>query len=304
MLKKLLAGLFQPELDKLRSELEAKMAAQAQEQQALLAQAQAELAQARQERDALQPLPAQLRGLEQERDQLLQQLKDQSQQQQQAQAQQASTVQAEADVLRDQLATETTARQQAEQRVQTLESEAASLQKHLQEKQHSIEALESEKTRLQLRTQMLQQEQAKAVAAQPVAQPEPVQDALIRPPARSRKKVLIVDDAATTRILQKNMLESAGYEVVMGNDGQQGQSLMSEHLPDLVITDIEMPRMNGFELTTWIKQSPYREVPVLMVTSYSDEAFQQKGLQAGANGFVEKKSFNQKTFLEIIQHYV
>lgn len=149
-------------------------------------------------------------------------------------------------------------------------------------------------------------------AAQQTVQPQslatptspPVSAELISPPAREVKKVLIVDDAATTRVLQKNMLESAGYEVVMGHDGKQGQAMIPEHLPNLVITDIEMPLMDGFALTEWIKTSPYREVPVLLVTSHSDSSFREKGEKVGANGFVEKKSFNKKTFLEIIEKYL
>ncbi|PKL75994.1 MAG: hypothetical protein CVV27_12525 [Candidatus Melainabacteria bacterium HGW-Melainabacteria-1] len=315
MLKKWLAGMFQPELDSLKAEYEQKLTAQNLEHERSLQAAQAETDRLCQELELLAPLKEQITRLEAEALQLRQQLESQANSQT-ADQQQQSILQAELDSLRAQLVSEAAARQAAEQQAGELETrrqhEIQALQAQIAERAASIEALEAEKTRMMLRSQLnpisaptAQQPDSAAAAVATVVAPALEQnDGLIRPPVRSRKKVLIVDDAATTRILQKNMLESAGYEVVMGNDGQQGQSLLAEHLPDLVITDIEMPRMNGFELTTWIKQSAYREVPVLMVTSHSDDSFQQKGLSAGADGFVEKKSFNQKTFLEIIQHYV
>ena len=123
-------------------------------------------------------------------------------------------------------------------------------------------------------------------------------------PERQQKMVLIVDDALTTRILQKNMLESAGFQVIMGKDGLEGQSLCQENHPDLIITDVEMPKMDGFELTRWLKQSTFREIPVLMVTSHADPEFQQKGREAGADDFIEKTNFNQKTFVEIVNRHL
>jgi CheY-like chemotaxis protein len=121
---------------------------------------------------------------------------------------------------------------------------------------------------------------------------------------RQQKLVLIVDDALTTRVLQKNMLESAGFQVIMAKDGLEGQAMCEQNHPDLVITDVEMPKMDGFELTRWIKQSAFRDVPVLMVTSHADPEFQQKGREAGADDFVVKTNFNQKTFVEIVGRHV
>lgn len=320
MLKKLLAGMFQPELDSLKAEYERKLADQGASHEQFVSSLRQSLSSAEQERDQIKPeleqSQARNRELEATVNQLQEQINSTTQAMNTQSQEQMQGFQTETDGLNKQIQQLSADLEWSKGRVSQLETEQASLQALLAESRSQIEALESEKTLLQVRTQLLQQEQASPFREsvgesagesvnETVVKPNgPDADGLIRPPARSKKKVLIVDDAATTRILQKNMLESAGYEVVMGNDGQQGQSLLSEHLPDLVITDVEMPKMNGFELTTWIKQSPYREVPVLMVTSHGDEAFHQKGLQAGADGFVEKKSFNQKTFLEIIQHYV
>lgn len=305
MLKKWLAGMFQPERDALKAEYEQKLAAQAGEHSQALSQSRQELEQLKRERDSLR---GQLETAQDETRRLqeqLQQLRASQQGSADAQNQKLLSLETQAQELRNQHAAEAQARFAAETQQAAIEAQFTIMQQQLDEAKQKIEKLEAEKNLLQVRAQMQQMQQMPpAPAAPPAAPAAPSNGELIRPPARDKKKVLIVDDAATTRILQKNMLEAAGYDVVMGNDGQQGQNMMSEHLPDLVITDIEMPKMNGFELTSWIKQSPYREVPVLMVTSHSDETFQQKGLQAGADGFVEKKSFNQKTFLEIIQHYV
>lgn len=316
MLKKLLAGMFQPELDSLKADCERKLAEQSASHEQLVSGLRQSLSLAEQERDQLKPAfeesQARSRKLEETLHQLQEQINSTTQAMNTQSQEQIQGFQTETETLNKQIQQLMADLEWSKSRVAQLETEQASLQVLLAESRSQIEALESEKTLLQVRTQLLQQEQSAALSeptepaepAEPEAQASVSADGLIRPPMRSKKRVLIVDDAATTRILQKNMLESAGYEVVMGNDGQQGQSLLTEHLPDLVITDVEMPKMNGFELTSWIKQSPYREVPVLMVTSHGDEAFHQKGLQAGADGFVEKKSFNQKTFLEIIQHYV
>lgn len=313
MFKKLLAGMFQPELDSLKAEYERKLADQSSSHEQLISELRRELASVERERDQIKPAYEQTQARSRELEINVSQLQEQINSTQQAMAAQSQEqlqgLNAETDGLKAQLQQQGSELEIATARVSQLESELAAQQALLVEARQNIETLESERTLMQVRAQLKQQEQSTQPASPPVntvavAAESAAVEQLIRPPARSKKKVLIVDDAATTRILQKNMLESAGYEVVMGNDGQQGQTLLTEHLPDLVITDVEMPRMNGFELTTWIKQSPYREVPVLMVTSHGDEAFHQKGLQAGADGFVEKKSFNQKTFLEIIQHYV
>ncbi|MGV3524491.1 MAG: response regulator [Candidatus Sericytochromatia bacterium] len=296
MLKKLFAGLFQADFEQLHKQHAQALKEQEQSHRSQLADLQLLLQSLEEECAQLRPLTTQIQQLEQERAALhsaqnqaaegahqahtaeLNRLQQHQQQLEEA-LQTAQTQQAEAEAR---AATETLSRQEAEQAQHAL--------------QQRLQEMEAQQAVLQTRLQQLAQSQQQA--------PINSEPTLIRPPSRRQKRVLIVDDAATTRALQKNMLESAGFEVFTGQDGEQGRQMMAEYVPDLVITDVEMPRMDGFELTRWIKQSAYREVPVLMVTSFSDEAFRIKGTQAGANGFVEKKSFNQTNFLQIVGQYL
>lgn len=116
----------------------------------------------------------------------------------------------------------------------------------------------------------------------------------------SRKKVLVVDDSITTRTLEKNILETSGFDVVIGTNGEEGCQLLIQHRPDIVITDCEMPLMDGYGFTRWIRASKYKYLPVIMVTSLADDEFKRKGLDAGVDAYIVKGEFNQQNFLEKI----
>jgi two-component system, chemotaxis family, sensor kinase CheA len=119
------------------------------------------------------------------------------------------------------------------------------------------------------------------------------------------KRILVVDDTITTRMLLKNILESAGYQVVATNDGLEAFSTLQEEEFDLVVTDIEMPKMNGFELTTSIRRDPkLAHTPVVLVTSLSSPEDREKGVQAGADAFFIKSRFDHSSLLEIIHRLV
>lgn len=115
-----------------------------------------------------------------------------------------------------------------------------------------------------------------------------------------RKKALVVDDSITTRTLEKNILESSGFEVKVAKDGLEGTEILQSFNPDIVITDCEMPKMNGYEFTRWIRKSQYRDLPVIMVTSLADNEFKIKGMEAGVDSYIVKGEFNQETFLDTI----
>lgn len=117
----------------------------------------------------------------------------------------------------------------------------------------------------------------------------------------NKKKALVVDDSITTRTLEKNILESSGFEVRIAKDGLEGTSVLQEFNPDIVITDCEMPKMNGYEFTKWIRNSNYKDLPVIMVTSLADNEFKLKGLNAGVDSYIVKGEFNQETFLDTIE---
>lgn len=120
--------------------------------------------------------------------------------------------------------------------------------------------------------------------------------------APRRRRVLVVDDSITTRTLEKNILEAVGFEVTVAVDGSEAWSAVLETLPDVVVSDVEMPNMNGLELTRQIKGDPRTQhLPVILLTSLSKPEQQEAGLRAGANAYLVKSRFDQRELLETIQ---
>jgi two-component system chemotaxis sensor kinase CheA len=120
------------------------------------------------------------------------------------------------------------------------------------------------------------------------------------------KNILVVDDSITTRTLEKNILEAAGYIVRLALDGQEAfNTLMTSELPDLVISDIQMPRMDGFSLTARIKKEPRTaNLPVILVTSLDSPEDKARGVDAGADAYIVKRSFDQINLLETITQLI
>jgi two-component system, chemotaxis family, sensor kinase CheA len=125
------------------------------------------------------------------------------------------------------------------------------------------------------------------------------------PQTQQRLRILVVDDSITTRTLEKNILETAGFEVYTAIDGVEAWGLLDEHDFDVVISDVEMPKMNGLELTTRIKQtSHYRNLPVILLTSLSKPEQREAGLRAGADAYLVKTQFDQSELLQTIQSVI
>jgi two-component system chemotaxis sensor kinase CheA len=115
------------------------------------------------------------------------------------------------------------------------------------------------------------------------------------------KRLLVVDDSITARTLLQNILESAGYEVKTAPDGAAGYATLLAEAFDLVVSDVEMPRMDGFELTKRIRGEPkLAELPVVLVTAREAEEDRERGIDAGANAYIVKSSFDQTSLLEVI----
>ena len=116
-----------------------------------------------------------------------------------------------------------------------------------------------------------------------------------------QKSILIVEDSVTSRMLLKNILESSGYRVVTAIDGIDGYTKLKEGSFDAVVSDIEMPRLNGFELTEKIrKDNENKEIPIVLVTSLSKREDREKGIDVGANAYIIKSSFDHSNLLEIL----
>ncbi|PJF29977.1 MAG: hypothetical protein CUN52_05620 [Phototrophicales bacterium] len=117
-----------------------------------------------------------------------------------------------------------------------------------------------------------------------------------------RLRVLVVDDSITTRTLEKNILEASGFEVIVAIDGQEAWEILSEYDFDLIITDVEMPKMDGLELCKRIKSTPkYQHLPVILLTSLAKPEQREAGLKAGADAYLVKSQFDQTELLQTIK---
>ena len=113
--------------------------------------------------------------------------------------------------------------------------------------------------------------------------------------------ILVVDDSITSRTLEKNILESQGYRVTVAVNGQLGWEALQKDNFDLIVTDVEMPDMNGFELTEQIKSSQkYQVIPVIIVTSLANETDRQRGIEVGADAYIVKGHFETKVLLDVV----
>ena len=117
----------------------------------------------------------------------------------------------------------------------------------------------------------------------------------------SRKRVLVVDDSLTVREIEKKLLESRDYLVDIAIDGVDGWNTVRNGNYDLVISDIDMPRMNGIEFITMIKNdAALRNTPVMMVSYKDRPEDKQKGLDAGADYYLTKGSFHDDTLIDAV----
>lgn len=120
-----------------------------------------------------------------------------------------------------------------------------------------------------------------------------------------KKTVLLAEDAMSTAMLEKSILEAAGFAVVIARDGQEAAEKAGQEKFDLVITDILMPRLDGFQLTSHLKKDQvYKDIPVIVVTTRESDADKRKGLEAGADAYLLKSEFTSDTLLETIERLI
>ncbi|MER8817405.1 hybrid sensor histidine kinase/response regulator [Mesorhizobium sp. M0142] len=121
------------------------------------------------------------------------------------------------------------------------------------------------------------------------------------PDLRRRKRVLVVDDSLTVRELERKLLDNNGYEVEVAIDGMDGWNALRSESFDLVITDVDMPRMDGIELVTLMKKDSRLGNTPIMIVSYKDrEDDRRRGLDAGADYYLTKGSFHDETLLHAV----
>ena len=120
--------------------------------------------------------------------------------------------------------------------------------------------------------------------------------------ARTKGNILVVDDSITTRTMERSILITHGYQVQIAVSGEDALEKVANDKFDLVISDVEMPGINGFELTRRLRAiAEYRDVPVIIVSSLSRDEDKRKAIEAGAQAYIVKGSFEQGTLLDTVE---
>lgn len=117
-----------------------------------------------------------------------------------------------------------------------------------------------------------------------------------------RRTVLVVDDSITTRTLEKSVLEQHGFDVRVGVDGLDALQSLTAGGIDVVVSDVEMPNLDGFGLVAAMRRDPrFVDIPVVLVTSLSSEEDRRRGLDLGASAYITKQRFDQRELIETIE---
>lgn len=119
-----------------------------------------------------------------------------------------------------------------------------------------------------------------------------------------KQQILIIEDNEQNMYLLTFLLESHGYEIVQAYNGKDGIRAARERVPDVILLDIQLPEMNGYEVAEKIRATPSLErVPIIAVTSYAMPGDREQILAAGATGYIEKP-INPDTFISQLQEYL
>jgi len=128
--------------------------------------------------------------------------------------------------------------------------------------------------------------------------PAPIQ----KPTAPRPKSVLLVEDSITVRTQEKRILESAGFGVVTAVDGLDGWNKLGEEVFDAVVTDIEMPRMDGLALSARIRGNPqFADLPIILVTSLASDEDRRRGAEVGADAYIVKSAFDGRALVDTLR---
>jgi two-component system, chemotaxis family, sensor kinase CheA len=121
----------------------------------------------------------------------------------------------------------------------------------------------------------------------------------------SKQSILVVDDSVTIRTFEKALLEAAGYDVTAASDGREAWSLIQSDAPDLIVSDVEMPNMTGFELTEKVRRDQrLKGMPLILVTTLSSDEDRKRGIEVGADAYVIKGSTEQDHLLETVRRLI
>jgi two-component system chemotaxis sensor kinase CheA len=117
--------------------------------------------------------------------------------------------------------------------------------------------------------------------------------------------ILVVDDSITTRTLEKNILEVAGYQVTTATDGVEALKRLHDDHIDVIVADVQMPHMDGVTFTRQVRESTeYSQLPVILVTSLESREDRERGMLAGADAYIVKRGFDQAELLATIAQFL
>ncbi|MGB0562809.1 MAG: hybrid sensor histidine kinase/response regulator [Spirulinaceae cyanobacterium] len=137
------------------------------------------------------------------------------------------------------------------------------------------------------------------------AAPSPAIGAAVPRTPRAKPVILLTEDSITIRTQEKRILEGAGYEVVTAVDGLDGWNKLQTRTFDAVISDVQMPNLDGLSLAQRIRaRDEYNELPIILVTSLSSEGDRRRGAEAGADAYITKGTFNQAVLLETLERLI
>ena len=118
------------------------------------------------------------------------------------------------------------------------------------------------------------------------------------------KNILVVEDTLDNRQILSDLLTAAGYQMIEALDGESGVSLAATRRPDLILMDVQLPKIDGYEATRRIRANPQTShIPVIAVTSYALSGEEAKAATAGCNGYVSKP-FSPRILLDLVRHHL
>ena len=119
-----------------------------------------------------------------------------------------------------------------------------------------------------------------------------------------QKSILSAEDNAANRKIIRDLLGKRGYRIIEALDGEQAVDMAGREIPDLILMDIQLPRMSGYDAATKIKSNPYlQHIPIIAVTSYAFNGDEQKARDSGCDDYVAKP-FKPRILLEKVEHYL
>jgi two-component system cell cycle response regulator DivK len=118
------------------------------------------------------------------------------------------------------------------------------------------------------------------------------------------KRILVIEDQEDNRRIVRDLLTSVGYEIIEAVTGEEGVTAAASHVPDLILMDIQLPGLDGYDATRRIKANPaLRHIPIIAVTSYALSGDDVKAFEAGCNGYVSKP-FSPRALLAKIREFL